>query len=149
MPHQGLGDLASNLQNGVEGRHGLLKNHRDAVTAQTTHVCVGQCQKLFAVKANAALAMGNLGRRNERQDRQSRHALATAGFAHKAERFASPDVKTDTVHGTNRPIAAAQVNRKIPDRQKRLVVWRNQYLSPCQNDQPAILHTKWQAQSLT
>ena len=49
-----LGNLAADTHYGIQGGHGLLKDHRDPLPADTTHVFLGERQKRPARERNAA-----------------------------------------------------------------------------------------------
>ncbi|MNZ76415.1 hypothetical protein D3C78_949180 [compost metagenome] len=94
---QGFADLFFDAVQRVQGRHGLLEDHRNAIAAQLSQLAgIGTHQFLAAI-ADAAGCPG-IGLRQQLQDRVGRHRLARARFAHQRQAFAGADVQAQIAH---------------------------------------------------
>ena len=95
MQDQRFGDLPSDAMQGIEGRHRLLKDHRDPIPAQEAHGFLAEADELAPLEAYRA---GDAGRvRSEAHQRQGGHRLAGAGFADDAEALAVVERKRRAV----------------------------------------------------
>src|SRR5712691_3801980 len=61
MESEGLGNLFTNSEDGIERSHRILEDHRDVVPADLPHLLIGQSQQVLAIEDN--LATDNLSRR--------------------------------------------------------------------------------------
>ena len=99
-----LGDLVADPEDRVEARHRLLEDHRHLEAAQLADLVLRELQQVPALEED--LTARDLGGRDVQQphDRQRRHGLAAARFAHHPERAAPPDGEADAVDGLDRAV---------------------------------------------
>jgi hypothetical protein len=95
MNNQWLGDDVPYAEAGVEGGEGILKNNLQ-VAAEATHFPTVGGEQVVAIQAHAACCGFD-----EAKDEASQGALAGAGFADEAERFAGVDVERNVIDGSN------------------------------------------------
>src|SRR5216684_2834170 len=91
-----LGHLPPGPEDGVEGRHRVLKDHRDVLAAYLAHLALGDLGKVAALEHD--LAADDLAGTLEAHDAQRRHRLAAARFADDAQRLSGTDLKRDAVN---------------------------------------------------
>jgi hypothetical protein len=96
-----LGDLLAARVERVERGHRLLEDHRDVVAADALHLGLAELEQVAALEAD--LPADDAARRvgDQAQDRQRRHALATARFAHHPQRLAAFQGVGHPVDGTD------------------------------------------------
>ena len=106
-----------NSQHRIQGRHRLLKNHRNVVPADIGHLLLGQAQQITSVELNFALH--NLAARlgNQPHDGQGSHALATTRFTHDADNLTRIDINVNPVDGANLVVLADEVRLQVAYRQ--------------------------------
>ena len=115
VKHEHLRDLIAHGVDRVEGGHGLLENHGDAVAADVAHLGRRQGEKILPLEADAAAgdAAGRL--LDQTHDGQGGHALAAPAFAHDAEGLAALHPEADVVHGLGHPIEGDEVGLEVLD----------------------------------
>ena len=114
---QGLCHLAANGVHGVEGRHGLLKHHADAVAAQPAHLRVAGTHQFLPVKADAA---GDFcAFRQQAHERHGGERLAAARFANQAQGFAAFQRKAHAAHRIGRAAVGLQAHAQVGDFKQR------------------------------
>ena len=101
-----LADLLADGEQRIERGHRLLEDHRDLVAADAPPSRGSlELEQVPALEADGAAddAAGRVG--DQAQDRQRRHALAAAGFAHDAQRLAAaaPHRTRRRPHARRRP----------------------------------------------
>ena len=99
----------------VERGHRLLEDHRDAVAAHVQKVARRRADQLAALEADAAVGMVGHRVGQELQDRQRRHRLARARFAHHRQGLAALDLEADVAHGAHGIVAGAEIDREVLD----------------------------------
>jgi hypothetical protein len=93
------------LKDGSRGRHGFLKDHRDASATNLSEPVACRAQQVFALEHDLAAYDAARWRRDELQDRQRGYRLATAGLADQSNRFTGIDIEVHTIHGaTHAPL---------------------------------------------
>src|SRR5208282_4150991 len=101
MPEDAFDDLLADRECRIEGRHRLLKDHRQSVAAKLAHRRGGQAAKIDAFEAN--LAADPTRREDEPHYRKCRNALAGPGFADDAQRTSGIERKAYTVDRAELP----------------------------------------------
>ena len=119
MAHDVLGDLRADRQHRVEAGHRLLKDHRDAMTAQALHLLLGERRELLALELDRARGDATGLRRDQPQDRHGRHRLAAAGFAHDAQRLAARHVERHAVDRAHDSVQGAELGVEIANFENR------------------------------
>ena len=120
VKHEGFGDLVADLQDRIERRHRLLKDHGDIVAADGAHLGFAEGHEVAAEQPDAAADDFPRGPRNEPHDRQGRDALAATGFADDAEHLAGMHRIGDVVDGAHDPVAIVEIGSQIVDLQQRV-----------------------------
>jgi hypothetical protein len=99
----GFGDLPADAHDGVERRHGLLKDHGEGAAAVRAHLIFTEGEEVLGVEVGCAgelQAAGDGGcRQKQTQQCQRGCGFAGAGLADQAEGFAGCDVEGDAVNG--------------------------------------------------
>jgi hypothetical protein len=70
MDHDGLPDLVADGKDGIEGGHGLLEDHGDAISANPLHLFFTKIQEVLIVEDDLASHDPGRGLRNNAQDGQ-------------------------------------------------------------------------------
>ena len=117
MAHDVLGDLRADRQHGVEAGHRLLEDHRDAMAAQALHLGLAQGRELTALEADRARGDAAGPRRDQPQDRQRRHRLAAAQFAHDAQRLAGRQIERHAIDGAHDTVQRVELGVEVADLQ--------------------------------
>ena len=114
-----LDDLVGDPHVGVERRHRVLENHRDAFAADGARLGGRAVQQVHAIEHRGAAfdASGRLG--DETHEREARHGFARAGFADDAEDLAAFEMEADAVHRAINAAARVKISAKVGDRQNR------------------------------
>ena len=93
--------LPPHAQNGIETRHGLLKDHGDVPAADRLKRARLHPDQLLSVKQNGS-ALNMAGVTQQGHDRSGQHALTAAGLSHQADNLPPRDLQIDTVYGPHR-----------------------------------------------
>ena len=130
MQVDGLADLHTHGQRRVQGTHGLLKNHRNAVATHGTNLGFTQLEQVLPVKQD--FAAFDLARRvgNQPQDRQGSDAFARARFAHDGQRLARIHVERHLVHGRHLALRGAKPRDQLAHAEQRFCHGRCRLRSP-------------------
>jgi hypothetical protein len=101
----------------IERGHRLLEDHRDAIAAHVEKIARRGTDQFAALEADAAVGM--IGHRvgQELQDRQRRHRLARARFAHHRQRLSALDLEAHITHRAHGIVAGAEIDREVLDLQ--------------------------------
>jgi len=97
MAAQGLCYLVADAVHRVEGGHGLLEHHGDAVAPEAAQGGVVQSDQLLALQPDAAAHLGRLGQQTHQ--RQRSQGLAAARFTYQAQRVALLQHQAHIAHG--------------------------------------------------
>jgi hypothetical protein len=81
---QRLRNLAANGQHRVEGRHRILKNHRNLAASDATHLLVADLEQVAAVEPDLAGHGPRRRMRDQTHEGHSCHAFATARLTDEA-----------------------------------------------------------------
>ena len=100
----------------VEGGHGLLEDHGDAIAANGAHLLVGKGQQVLAGEQDLARGMAGCRIGQKAHDGERRDGLAGARFAHERHRLALGDVEGYALDGMGDPRARAKIHREIAHR---------------------------------
>ena len=95
---QHLGDLFADGEDRVEGRQGLLEDHRDARPPDTLQGAFRERQEIGALEMGGAPGDAPW-RRHQAQQRERRDRLAAAAFADQAEDLARIKREGDAIGG--------------------------------------------------
>ena len=125
VAHDVLGDLRADRQHRIEAGHRLLEDHRDAMAAQALHLLLAQRRELLALELDRARGdAAGLGR-DQAQDRERRHRLAAARFAHDAQRLAARQVERHAVDRAHHAVQRVELGvrgrgpRGLPQRRSQ------------------------------
>ena len=118
MEAQDLGHLLADGEHRVEGGHGLLEDHGDAVAPDAAHLLLRAVQQVFPLEADLPGDRG-LGVGQEAQHRHGGDGLAAARFAHQPQGFAGLEVKAHPGQGPDVAPGGGEVDRQVPHRQER------------------------------
>jgi hypothetical protein len=117
VKHQRLDQLVPNRVDRIERRHRVLEDHRDVITADVSHLPVGQRQEVsrLAVDRKGDRTVDDSARRARHQPHQAQggDALAAARFAHDAEGFAFLDMERDIVDGEDHARAGEELRLEV------------------------------------
>src|SRR4029453_11662873 len=105
----------------------LLEDHRDVVAADALHLGLAELQQVAALEADGAAddAAWRVG--DQAKNRQRRHALATARFAHHAQRLAAFQGVGDPVDGAHHAHRSEEMCLEVlhlQDGLRRRYFWR-------------------------
>ena len=114
---QGLGHLAAHGEHGVEGGHGLLKNHAHPAAAHAPHLTPGAGGKVRAFQKYAAPLYGVFGQQT--QHGPGRKAFAAARFAHQAGGGACSYLQGKPLHSGQQTLIRAEKYAQAFQRQQR------------------------------
>src|SRR5439155_23996094 len=119
-----FGDLLADCEHRVERGHRFLKNHGDLSAPNGLHrrrrgraqsdAITSRTREHERARCDAAAAM-----LDETHQRQRRHRLARPGLADDGDGFAMADAKRYAAHGLHDALGAAELDRKIVDREQR------------------------------
>ena len=103
----------------VEGGHGLLKDHGDAVAADAAHLGLGQLHQVLPLEQD--LAAGDPARRggDETHDGVGGDALAAAGLAHQAQGLAGQNGQAHVVDRLGGVAAHREIGPQVLDLEQR------------------------------
>ncbi len=110
----GLGDLAADREDRVKGRHRLLEDHGDVITAKPAHFGQRETEQVGVAEADGA-GFDAAGWGDEAHQGECGHALAAAGFADDGKGFAGVDVEREVVHGFDDAVASMKVGAEVGD----------------------------------
>ncbi len=120
MNFQGLCELATDGQDRIEGRHGLLEDHGNVPPAYTPHSLFIQRQQVALPKAdltanNAPGWSGNQPHNAEGTDR-----LPTPRLANQRHGFAGAHVIAHPIDGADGPCCGEEIGFEVSDRQQHI-----------------------------
>src|SRR5690606_30411031 len=115
-----LGDLRASTEDGVEGRTGLLEDHRDPVAAQLGHLPLGELGQFLAIEADRS-ADDPARHRDQSEDGEGGDRLAAAGLTHDAQDLAGVDVDVDPVHRLDHSVPGEEVGLEVGHLEQVLV----------------------------
>ena len=122
-------NLPANRMQRIQRGHRLLKDHRDLAAADAAHlhalgVELDDIDRFGAalLPAKNDLALDDFARRglDQLHDRMRRDALATAAFAHDAQRLPVRQAEADTLDRLHHPLVGEEMRLQIADFQDRL-----------------------------
>src|SRR5215207_10121417 len=118
MQDQRLGNLLADGHHRIERRHRLLEDHRDLVAAHAPHLLFADLEEiapaqLDRTRDDAARRIGD-----EPHQRQRRHALAAARFAHDCQGLARSDVEVDAVDRLDDALPRIEPGAEVFDLEK-------------------------------
>ncbi len=115
MEPQRLGDLVADRQHRIERGHRLLKDHRDLVAADVSHLGFFELYQVLSIEGDRAAddLSGWVG--DQAHDRQRGHGLAAAGLANHRQRLAPPQREGDVVDRFHDPRTSEEVGAQTFD----------------------------------
>ena len=99
VDEQWFDDLVGDAHVGVERRHRILEDHRDAFAADGAGLGGRAVQQIYTLEHRGAAFDAARRLRDEPHERITRDGFARAGFADDAEDLAAFEVEADAVHG--------------------------------------------------
>ena len=116
MKLRDLHQLRRDLQERIERCHRVLKDHRDPLAADLSHLIDRQRTDIDAVKDD--LAADDLSRRfrDQPHHREIRHRFAAARFADDAERLALFQLERDPVNRLDDAVFGLEIGLQVVDR---------------------------------
>ncbi|QNQ99423.1 hypothetical protein BGI51_18175 [Pseudomonas oryzihabitans] len=109
---QHLGELVADAVGRIEGGHGFLEYHRQAIAAQVAHALFAQGQEVVLAQRQARRLAPGLARQQIHQ-RQGGERLAAAGLAHQAEHFAPLHLQVQAAHGVQGVIPQGDIDAQV------------------------------------
>ena len=107
-----LGQLAADLDNGVQAGHGVLEDHGDLVAPNLVELLLADLQQVLAVIDDlAGLGDGVVGL--NAQNCLGGHGLAGAGLAHNGQGLALGQVKVNTPNSLNLTVGGAEGDPQV------------------------------------
>ena len=113
MQGEGLDELVDNLEVGIEGGHGILEDHRDALAANGEEVFLVGRQEIMAVEEGFAVVNFSGGFGDQSEEGVAGDGLAGAGFANDAESFALFDSERDVFDRVDDAVAGVKAGGEI------------------------------------
>ena len=135
---QGLGNLRADLDNRIQGRHRVLKNHGDFFTAvHTAHLRLVHLEQVHSLDLDAAA--GNLADfgRQKAQNGKCGRCFSGARLSDKADGFAFIEFKADAVDSVHSLKVGLVKNAQVLDLQ-HWITHDFPFLSPALILQPRI-----------
>ena len=110
---QALGDLAADGEDGVEGGHGLLEDHGDAVAADTADLFLVGLEQVLALEEDLAAddLPGWVG--DQSQYGEGADGLAAAALPDQAHDLSRLDVVADAVDRLHHPVVGEEVGPQV------------------------------------
>ncbi len=114
MAHHRLLDLLADRVDGIERRHGILKDHRDLRAAQALHLAFAHRGDVVAVDEDLA-RNARAFRWMQFQEGAHRDRLARAGFTEDAQDLAGPQTERHVVYGVVDAFTADEFHVEVTD----------------------------------
>ena len=111
---QHLGHLVAQAHGRIEGLHGVLVDHGDAVAPDLAQFLLWAAHQILALKEDVAVDDAAVAPQ-EVDDAERHGALATARLAHDAVGLASHDLKAHVAHGRHVPLARLVRDSQVLD----------------------------------
>ena len=92
-----LGNLVAHREHGVEGRHGVLENHRDFLAAHLAHFLGTHFEQILVLEEDFARDHLAGRRGDEAHHAEGGGGLAGAGLAHEADGLSALEAQIDAV----------------------------------------------------
>ena len=113
MEDEHLGYLVPNGKDGVEGSHGLLEDHGDAVPPYSAHVVHGQIEEVHSVEVNLSVHDSSRRLRYEAHDGEGCYALATPRLAYEPEGFLPVQIEAHIIDGLSNSLEGVEVRLEL------------------------------------
>ena len=94
-----LSDLIADRKNGIERRHRLLEDHRDAVASNVADLFVAQGDDVPSLELDVASGLDDSRRLDQAKNRESGDGFSAARLADDADRLSCTDVERHAIHG--------------------------------------------------
>ncbi len=111
--------LVAHCKDRVEGRHGFLKDHADAVAADSHECFAAGSEQVLAHKQDPAVFEESRRHRQQLQDGQRQNALAASRLPDDADHLALIHLKGDAVHRLGESPAGVEKRFQVVDLQQR------------------------------
>ena len=138
MAQDGLDDLLSHGEGGIERGHGVLEDHADLVAANVAQGGGIERHQILAVEMSGAGFDAAAGL-EQAQDGHAGDGLARAGFSHDAQDLAGMDVETHPAHGLHFPAPGEEAGRQVADGKDGRAHLRNRGSSASRSPSPRKL----------
>ncbi len=112
-------DLRPGSVHRIQGRRGLLKDHRDVLAAQSPYFGLLHLGQVAAGEQDLTTD-DRTGMTDQPHHRQRRHRLAAARLADQAQHLAPVDVQVDCVHCVHHAVAGVEEGLEPIDLQQTL-----------------------------
>ena len=122
-----LADLPADRVHRVERREGVLEDHRDLLPPHGAALVLGEREQVTTLPED--LALGDVERRLQVQDRHGCHRLARTRLAHDGEHLAACHIERHAVDRLHAAVIGVEPGPHVPQRQQHLLTWRHR--SPC------------------
>ncbi|VTR69900.1 putative peptide transport system ATP-binding protein [Desulfosarcina cetonica] len=114
MGQEGFHHLGADGQHRVEGHHGVLKDHADAVSPDITHLLGGERGEIPVVEHHAS-PRDKARFADQVDDGESGDRFAGPAFAHQPHAFALIEAEADAVDGGQVAEAQAELDFQVDD----------------------------------
>ena len=85
--------LISDREDGIQSRHRLLENHRDAIATDLTHFVVRKSDEILPFELDAASGFNATGRLDQSQYRKRSDGFSAPRFADDADGLSLSDLE--------------------------------------------------------
>ena len=119
MHLQGFGDLIADGHGGIQGGHGVLKDHADLGATDFPAVDGIATQYFDSSQLRRARSDAPRWHRDQSHHRLHHHRLAAAGFAHDGQGLALLDRKIDTADSLHRAAVGIEFHGEVFHRKQR------------------------------
>ena len=124
-----LADLLADCVHRVERGEGVLEDHGDLLAPHVATLVLGQREQVTALPQD--LALGDIERRLQPEDRHSSHRLARARLAHDREHLARADVERHAIDRLHTPVVGVEAGPQVTQRQQDLLARRHRSPRRC------------------
>ena len=110
-----LDELLLDAQVGIERRHRVLKDHRDALAADGAELLLRARQQIDAVEQRTATFDASRRLRDEAHERVARHRFTRAALADDSERLAFLHRERNVLHRAHNAVARVEAGSEVLD----------------------------------
>src|SRR5262245_66554343 len=121
MNFQGLCELATDGQDRIEGRHGLLENHRNVPPAYTPYSFFIQRQQVLLPKADLTANNAPGWRSNQPHNAEGADGLPTPRLANQRHGFAGTHIIAHPIDGAAGPCGGEEMGLEVADRETHIL----------------------------
>ena len=111
-----LGDLMTDLHGGVQGSHGVLKDHGGVPAPIALPLLLAVIEDVLPVAEDLAAGLAaSAGDLRQAHEGAGRHGFAAAGFSHQRHALALIHVEADAPHCLHHATAGGEVDAEVTD----------------------------------